>query len=235
MTGLLIALEGGDGVGKSTQQRLLVAHLEQAGHEVVATRQPGGTALGTKIREILLDPDSGDIPPRAEALLYAADKADHVASVIEPALARGAVVVTDRYVDSMLAYQGLGRSLAIDELEELARWAVGERYPDLTVLLDMDPDEAVGTKQNHDRLEAAGAEFHRRVRQSFLTMARDEPHRYLVLPARKPVAELAATIAARVDALFGQVTARQALDSEREAKLAAALAEIQRKHRKPRT
>lgn len=205
---MLIALEGGDGVGKSTQHRLLVAHLQAAGHEVVATRQPGGTALGTKIREMVLDPASGDIPPRAEALLYAADKADHVASVIEPALARGAIVVTDRYVDSMLAYQGLGRALALDELRELARWAVAGRYPDLTVLLDMDPADAVGVKQQHDRLEAAGAEFHRRVRQSFVALAEEEPHRYVVLPAREPVDVLATAIAARVDELLVQVEQR---------------------------
>lgn len=197
-----IAFEGGDGVGKSTQQRALVEHLRRAGHEVVATRQPGGTPAGARIREILLDPATGDLAPRAESLLYAADKADHVAAVIEPALARGAIVVTDRYVDSMLAYQGAGRALDWDELVGLADWAVAGRYPDLTVLLDMDPDQAVGVKADRDRLEQAGDEFHRRVRESFLQMAAAAPERYLVLPARDPIDSLATRIAARVDDLL---------------------------------
>lgn len=202
MTGLFIAFEGGDGVGKSTQVEYLAAHLGARDVERVVTRQPGGTALGVQLRRLVLDPSANDVDHRAETLLYAADKAQHVHETILPALARGAVVITDRYVDSMLAYQGAGRSLGIEEVRSIAWWAVGGLRPDLTVLLDADPADAVEKMAVKDRLESAGIELHRRARQHFLTLAAERPDEYLVLNARKDRHELAAVVARAVDALL---------------------------------
>lgn len=199
---LFIVFEGGDAVGKSTQVELLVAELIRSGREVVATRQPGATGAGQQIRRIVLDPATGDLSPKAEALLYAADKAHHLNEVVAPALQRGAIVVCDRYVDSMLAYQGAGRVLELAEVEHLARWATDDVRPDLTVLLDVDPGVAVGQLSEHDRLEAAGAEFHARVRQGFLELAGRDPGRYLVLAARQDRAMIAAQVQARVEKLL---------------------------------
>ncbi len=185
MTGLFVVFEGGDGVGKSTQVGLLADWARARGREVVVTFEPGDTAVGKEVRRIVLDPATGDLAPRAEALLYAADKAHHVATVVTPALARGAIVICDRYVDSMIAYQGAGRVLNVREIAGVARWATEGLEPDLTVLLDLDPAEAVATKEDPDRLEAAGDDFHQRARQHFLALAQAEPERYLVLPARE--------------------------------------------------
>ena len=201
--GLFIVLEGGDGAGKTTQARLLVDWLtRERGREVVRTFEPGDSLVGKQIRGLLLDPVWGDIDPRAEALLYAADKAQHLFAVVRPALAKGAVVVSDRYVDSMLAYQGAGRVLAVDEVATIARWATEDLRPDLTVLLDVDPDVAVHTKQDQDRVEGAGVAFHQRAREGFLTLAEQDPDRYLVLPARDSVNRIAEQIRARVDQLL---------------------------------
>ncbi|MFP5283660.1 MAG: dTMP kinase [Actinomycetes bacterium] len=200
--GLFIVFEGGDGVGKTTQVDRLAAWLGQCGRTVVRTFEPGDTAAGRSIRGLLLDPATGELSPRAEALLYAADKAHHVDTVVRPALEAGAVVVCDRYVDSMLAYQGAGRVLDAGDVEGIARWATGDLRPHLTVLLDLDPQEALGAKTGLDRLEAAGDSFHERVRQSFLALAAAEPDHYLVLPARRPVDELGAAIVDRVAALL---------------------------------
>jgi dTMP kinase len=204
--GLFLVFEGGDGVGKTTQVDRLCALLTSQGHEVVRTFEPGDTAAGAQIRHILLDPLTGDLSPRAEALLYAADKANHVHSVIRPALARGAVVVCDRYVDSMLAYQGAGRVLDVADVERLARWATEDLRPDLTIVLDTDPDNAVHQKADKDRLEAAEEGFHRRVRLFFLDLARRDPDRYLVLEGRDSRDEIARAVADRVaqlSAAFG--------------------------------
>ncbi len=198
MTGLFVVFEGGDGVGKSTQVDLLAAFLAESGREHVVTRQPGGTSLGTKLRPLILDHGHGDVAPRAEALMYAADKAQHMYEVVVPALERGDVVVSDRYVDSMIAYQGAGRSLALDEVALVARWATEGLRPDLTVLLDADPAEAVERISVKDRLEEAGLEFHSRARAHLLHLAEEEPENYLVLDARRPREELAQTISARV-------------------------------------
>ncbi len=200
--GLFVVFEGGDAVGKSTQVALLVDELSRAGCEVVRTRQPGDTGAGRLIRAIVLDPATGDLSPKAEALLYAADKAHHGHEVVRPALARGAVVVCDRYVDSMLAYQGAGRVLELEEVERIARWATDDLRPDLTVLLDLDPDEAVAKLAEHDRLEAAGAEFHARVRLRFVELASRDPERYLLLAAREDRAEIARQVLARVRELL---------------------------------
>lgn len=198
MTGLFVVFEGGDSAGKSTQTKLLSAHLESRGIDHIVTRQPGGTPVGAKLRTILLDPASGDVAPRAEALIYAADKSQHVHEVILPALDAGKVVISDRYVDSMLAYQGSGRALDLAEVSEIAWWAVGGLRPDLTVLLDVDPAEAVESKATKDRLEAAGLEFHRRVREHLLGLASGSDD-HLVLNGRDSREAIAAKVAGAVD------------------------------------
>jgi len=196
--GVFIVFEGGDGVGKTTQVDLLCAWLANAGHEVLRTFEPGDTTVGAMIRRIVLDPATGEMSPRAEALLYAADKAQHLFSVVRPALQRGAVVVCDRYVDSMLAYQGAGRVLQLTDLERIARWATEDLRPDLTVVLDAELSDGVHAKSNKDRLELAGDGFHERTRQFFLELAQREPERYLVLNARASREEIAAQVVARV-------------------------------------
>jgi dTMP kinase len=200
--GVFIVFEGGDGVGKTTQVDLLCSRLANAGHEVLRTFEPGDTTVGAMIRRIVLDPATGEMSPRAETLLYAADKAQHIFSVVRPALQRGAVVVCDRYVDSMLAYQGAGRVLQLADLEHIARWATEDVRPDLTVVLDAELSDGVQAKSNKDRLESAGDGFHERTRQFFLELARREPERYLVLNARASRKEIAAEVAARVAPLL---------------------------------
>ncbi|RHA37688.1 dTMP kinase [Cellulomonas rhizosphaerae] len=198
--GLFVSLEGGDGAGKSTQARLLRDWLVAAGREVVLTREPGGTSLGQVLRDAVLHGDH--IDARTEALLYATDRAHHVASLVRPALARGAVVITDRYLDSSVAYQGSGRDLGADEVESLSLWATDGLLPALTVLLDLDP--VVGQSRltgAPDRLERAGDEFHRRTRAAFLARAEADPGRWLVLDATMPADELAAAIRTRVEKL----------------------------------
>ena len=201
--GLFVVFEGGDGVGKSTQVVELVSRLRTRRIEPVVTRQPGGTPIGEKLRELLLDPGHPELTARTEALVYAADKAQHVEEVILPALAHGKVVVCDRYVDSMIAYQGAGRVLDLAEVEQVARWATGGLRPDLTVLLDIDPAEAVANIRQQDRLEAAGLNFHRRAREHFLRLAGEDPERYLVLGAREPRKNIAEKVAEKVLALLG--------------------------------
>lgn len=201
--GLFVVFEGGDGVGKSTQVAELVTRLQNRRIEPVLTRQPGGTPIGAKLRKLLLDPGHPELTARTEALVYAADKAQHVEEVILPALVRGDVVVCDRYVDSMIAYQGAGRVLDLAEVEQVARWATGGLRPDLTVLLDIDPAEAVANIRQQDRLEAAGLEFHRRAREHFLRLADEDPERYLVLGARESRESIAEKVAEKVFALLG--------------------------------
>ena len=201
--GLFVVFEGGDGVGKSTQVVELVSRLRNRRIEPVVTRQPGGTPIGEKLRELLLDPGHPELTARTEALVYAADKAQHVEEVILPALAHGKVVVCDRYVDSMIAYQGAGRVLDLAEVEQVARWATGGLRPDLTVLLDIDPAEAVANIRQQDRLEAAGLDFHRRAREHFLRLADEDPERYLVLGARESRESIAERVAGKVLALLG--------------------------------
>lgn len=204
MSGLFVVFEGGDSAGKSTQVQALAATLASNGVDHLVTRQPGGTGLGAAIRELVLDPANTGLTPAAEALLYCADKAQHVKTVVLPALRAGQVVVCDRYVDSMLAYQGAGRGLAFDDLEHLARWATGGLRADLTVLLDVDPAQAVAQVSTKDRLEAAGEDFHRRVRQGFLRLAQADEQHYLVLPARDSIASIAAAVRHQVAGLLGR-------------------------------
>jgi dTMP kinase len=197
--GLLLALEGGEGAGKSTQARLLAIWLRDQGFDVVATHEPGATKVGMRLRALLLDNTHQGLAPRAETLMYAADRAEHVAAVMRPALERGAIVVTDRYVDSTLAYQGAGRQLPVAEIAELNRWATGGLQPDLTILLDLPPAEGLGRRaRSGDRLESEPTEFHQRVRAGFLARAQADPGRYLVLDARQEPGELSREIQSRV-------------------------------------
>ena len=203
MAGLFITFEGGDGSGKSTQVGLLTEWLESDGREVVHSREPGGTDLGLELREIVLH-RRGHITPRAEALLYAADRAHNIATKVRPAIERGAVVIQDRYLDSSVAYQGAGRVLGATEVRDLSLWATEGLLPDLTVLLDLDP--AVGRERIaggvYDRLEEEKSDFHERVRASYLELAAAEPERFLVLDAATSVDELAAAIRSRVVGLL---------------------------------
>ena len=195
MSGLFVAFEGGEGVGKSTQIALAAQWVRTQGREVLETREPGGTPLGVELRRLVLDPD-GHVTPRSETLLYAADRAHHVDTVIRPALEGGAVVFTDRYVDSTLAYQGAGRGLG-DDARWVTTWATGGLIPDLTVLLDLDPAIGLaraGARSRLDRLEGAAPEFHRAVRAGFLALAAAEPARYLVVDATLAPDDIAAVV-----------------------------------------
>lgn len=195
--GLFIAFEGGDGAGKSTQVALLRDALERAGHAVLVTRQPGGTDLGRQIRQMLLH--GGQVTPRAEALLFAADKAQHVEEVIRPALQRGEAVITDRYTDSSVAYQGAGRGLGASAVHQLQMWAVDGLLPDLTVVVDVSPVEGRRRRgELHDRLESEQDHFHASVRAYFLAMVQGSPERYLVVDGTAPPDRIHAVVVERL-------------------------------------
>ena len=192
--GLFISFEGVDGAGKTTQVERLAEFWRARGREVVVTREPGGTELGTRIRQLLLH-GAEPIAPRTEALLFAADRAQHVAQVVRPALDRGAIVITDRYLDSSLAYQSGGRELTADDVRALSLWATGGLLPARTYLLDIDPAVSLGRLEpEQDRMESGGAAFARRTRAAFLTLAEREPERFLVLDAREPIGRIAEVI-----------------------------------------
>ncbi|MGW2091992.1 dTMP kinase [Promicromonospora sukumoe] len=206
--GYFISFEGGEGVGKSTQSRLLGDWLaDLTGREVVLTFEPGGTALGKELRAAVMH--GQDMGPRAEALIYAADRAHHVETVVRPALERGAVVVTDRYVDSSVAYQSGGRDLPAGEVEHLSLWATKGLRTDITIVLDLDPAAAAARRASAegkgelDRLERAGVEFHTRVRDTFLQRASADPERYVVIDAAAPVDDIQAQIRVDVAARLG--------------------------------
>jgi len=200
--GLFIAFEGGEGSGKSTQSRLLREWLEGEGISVLLTREPGGTELGQGLRSILLSKETGHISPRAEALLYAADRAHHVYSVIQPNLEGGRVVITDRYTDSSIAYQGAGRILSSEEVGRISRWATSALTPHLTIILDQPPGIGLARIAEGDRLESESIDFHERVRDEYTILAGADPDRYLVLDATLPVEELAIRIQDRVRPLL---------------------------------
>lgn len=217
--GAFVVLEGGDGAGKSTQLRRLVQELLAAGHDVVRTREPGGTALGEQVRELVLDPAHGPVDARTETLLFAAARAAHVEQLIRPALAAGRSVVCDRFADSSAAYQGAGRGLGLDRVVELNDWAAAGLVPDLTVLLDVPAEtgrarRAVRDGTAGDRLESEPDAFHDATRRAFLELAARAPARYLVLDAARPADELAEEIAAAVRPLLpgraGSVPAAEA-------------------------
>ena len=205
MAGLFITLEGGDGSGKSTQSMLLAEWLTSLGRTVVLAREPGGSELGLELREIILH-RRGYIAPRAEALIYAADRAHNVATVVRPALDRGDTVIQDRYIDSSVAYQGAGRVLDSAEVRSLSDWVAEGLRPDLTILLDLDVEtgrarlDAAG--KVFDRLEAEKADFHARVRDGFLAIAASDPERVVCVDASLPAEEIARNIRTRVEALL---------------------------------
>ena len=196
--GIFIAFEGGEGTGKSTQSKLLAQWLEREGETVLLSREPGGTELGKDLRKILLGHETGEISPRAEALLYAADRAHHVYSVIRPALDRGEVVISDRYFDSSAAYQGAGRILNPTEVARISRWATESLYPTLTILIDLPAEIGLGRLQSRDRLEAESNDFHERVRQEYLQIAMMDSERYFVVDGTQSVEEINTQIIARV-------------------------------------
>jgi dTMP kinase len=203
-TGVFVCFEGGEGTGKSTQARALDSRLVERGYPTVLTSEPGDTPVGKELRRIVLDPETGELSHRTEVLLYAADKAEHVDTVVLPALERGQVVITDRYVDSTLAYQGAGRVLDVADVERVARWATRDLRPHLTVVLDLDPVRGLGRFEERDRIEGESADFFVRVREAFLTLAGLDPDHYLVVDASRPVEEIAEVVATRVEPLLSQ-------------------------------
>lgn len=203
LPGFLIALEGGEGAGKSTQGERLAERLRADGFEVLLTYEPGATEIGQRLRSVLLDVQTAALSPRTEALLYAADRAEHVSTVIRPALERGAVVITDRFSDSSIAYQSAGRELPPAQVSRLSRWATDGLRPDLTVVLDVPPDVGLSRRQDEpDRMESEPDEFHERVRQRYLALAEQTPMRYLVVDATEPPDEVAAAIQTRLNGML---------------------------------
>jgi dTMP kinase len=198
-----IVFEGGEGAGKSTQSGALADYLEARGHRVRRTREPGGTPAAEAIRAVLLDPANAGLDDRAEALLFAAARGDHAARVIRPALEQGEIVISDRFLDSSVAYQGVARGLGAERVAELSLWATGGLVPDLTIVLDVDPALGLARVVGPDRLESEPLEWHARVRQAFLDIAAASPDRYLVLDGSRPAEDLAVEIAVAVSALVG--------------------------------
>ena len=203
-TGVFVCFEGGEGAGKSTQARALAAALDERGYRTLLTFEPGDTTVGKELRRIVLDPATGELSHRTEVLLYAADKAEHVDTVVMPALQRGEVVITDRYVDSMLAYQGAGRRLEIADVDRVARWATRDVRPHLTVVLDLDPEHGLGRFDERDRIEGESPDFFLRAREAFLALAATDPDHYLVVDASRPADDIADVVRTRVEPLLGQ-------------------------------
>jgi dTMP kinase len=190
-SGYLIAFEGGEGAGKTTQMAALEKWLLARGEEVVVTREPGGTRIGQRVRTILLDPEASEMDARTEALLYAADRAQHVAEIIRPALEAGKIVLSDRFLDSSLAYQGLGRGLGVDEIYDISRWATGGIVPNLVFYMKVDPQVGLERLEGvADRLEGEGGEFHERVSVAYRQLAKKFPDRFVELDAGLPPSEL---------------------------------------------
>ena len=203
-TGVFVCFEGGEGAGKSTQARALAASLADRGYHPLLTFEPGDTAVGKELRRIVLDPATGELSHRTEVLLYAADKAEHVDTVLMPALERGDVVITDRYVDSLLAYQGGGRLLDVGDVERVARWATRDLRPHLTVVLDLDPEHGLSRFDERDRIEGESPDFFVRAREAFLALAVADPDHYLVVDAGRPADEITDVVLTRVEPLLTQ-------------------------------
>ena len=199
--GLFFVFEGGEGAGKSTQSAALADYLVARGHAVVRTREPGGTPAAEAIRAVLLDTANAGLDDRAEALLFAAARGDHAARVIRPALERGEIVISDRFMDSSVAYQGVGRDLGLTTVADLSLWATRGLRPDLTIVLDVDPEVGLARVVGPDRLESEPLEWHRRVRRAFLDIAAADPDRYLVLDGSRPAEDLAVEITVVIEAL----------------------------------
>src|SRR3954470_7572377 len=203
-SGVFVCFEGGEGSGKSTQARLLAERLRAEGYAVLLTFEPGDTAVGQELRRIVLSPETGELSHRTEALLYIADKAEHVDTVVQPALDRGEVVITDRYVDSTLAYQGAGRDLAVADLEQVARWATHGLRPNLTIVLDLAQEHGLSRFEGRDRIEMESLEFLERARGAFLRLAEADPEHYLVIDARLSVEDIAGRVTDAVRPLLDQ-------------------------------
>ncbi len=198
MTGYFIAFEGGEGVGKSTQEALLAQYLTEVGKTVIRTREPGGTPAAEQIRNTVLSREHEGMNPQSEALLFAAARGDHVARVIRPAIASGQVVICDRYIDSSIAYQGFARALGVDRVRDLSMWATGGLLPDLTIVLTLDPEVSMKRVINPDRLESEPMQYHRDVAAAFLEIVAQDPGRYLVVDATGTKEEIAQVIRQRV-------------------------------------
>ncbi len=202
MTAAFIAFEGCEGAGKSTQEQLLAQYLMSAGHEVLRTREPGGTPAAEAIRAVVLDPRFIGLDPKCEALLFAAARAEHVSKVIAPALGRSQIVICDRYIDSSVAYQGYARELGPAQIADISSWATAGLWPDLTFVLDIDPRVGLGRIEHPDRMEAEPLDFHHRVRAGFLDMARTAGERAVVIDASASVQDIAAQVRGHVDSLL---------------------------------
>ena len=201
-TGIFIAIEGGEGAGKSTQTKRLSAHLESLGYEVVITREPGGTPTAEKIRNILLDPEIKNMPDETEALLFAASRADHAHNKIRPALERGAVVLCDRYIDSSVAYQGAARGLGVDRIRALSEWATGELLPDFTIYLDVPAEAGSERMDGTDRMEIQSREFHVRVQQAFRDIASTSTRPHVLVDATLTIDEVTEAILSALQPLL---------------------------------
>ena len=189
--GFFIVFEGGDGAGKSTQVKKLEQSLKDLNETVILSREPGGTALGLKIREILLDQTEYEVTPRMEALLFAADRSINMSQVIKPALEKGYVVIADRHIDSSIAYQGIARGLGEQTIEDISRRAVQGVVPDLTIVLDVTTETGQSRLKQKDRLDRESEDFHNKVNKAYLDLAQKDPERYVVIDASKPVEEIA--------------------------------------------
>ncbi len=196
--GFFVSFEGGEGVGKSTQIKLLAEKLTELGKEVVTTREPGGTPAAEAVRKVLLGNEFTNLSPRSEALLFAGSRADVVANVVDPALSRGAVVLADRYLDSSVAYQGVARGLGAVEVKSLSLWATRGLIPDITIVLDLDPTLGLSRAGKPDRLESEEISFHHKVHNAFLELAKLEPARFLVIDATQNVNSISQQIISEV-------------------------------------
>jgi len=201
-TGLFIAIEGGEGAGKSTHAKRLVEYLQSLGQEVVLTREPGGTPTAEKIRSILLDPEITDMPDQTEALLFAASRADHSANLIRPALERGATVICDRYFDSSVAYQGYSRGLGAEKVRDLSLWATGNLIPDFTIYLDVPAEAGEQRMDGTDRMEIQSRDFHEAVHQAFRDIAATSPYPNVVIDATAPKDEVAIAVRVAIDGVL---------------------------------
>lgn len=201
-TGLFIAIEGGEGAGKSTHSKRLAEYLQSLGHEVVLTREPGGTPTAEKIRNILLDPEITDMPDHTEALLFAASRADHAANLIRPALERGATVICDRYFDSSVAYQGFSRGLGAEKIRDLSLWATGNLIPDFTIYLDVPAEAGEQRMDGTDRMEIQSRDFHEAVHQAFRDIAAASKYPNAVIDATAPKDDVATAVRAAIDGVL---------------------------------
>lgn len=195
-------MEGGEGAGKSTHSKRLAEYLESLGHEVVLTREPGGTPTAEKIRNILLDPEITDMPDQTEALLFAAARADHAANLIRPALERGATVICDRYFDSSVAYQGFSRGLGADKIRDLSLWATDNLIPDFTIYLDVPAEAGEQRMDGTDRMEIQSRDFHEAVHQAFRDIAATSPYPNVVIDATAPKDDVAAAVRSAIDGVL---------------------------------